>query len=46
MLEALRIPYRILEKEEDIEGSLQRAIRTMGATKNHVAIIIGGGLLW
>ena len=46
MLKALRIPYRILEKEEDIEGSLQRAIRTMGATKNHVAIIIGGGLLW
>jgi len=46
MLDALRIPYRILEKEEDIEGSLQRAIRTMDATKNHVAIVIGGGLLW
>ena len=46
MLEALRIPYRILDKEEDIEGSLQRAIRTMGATKNHVAIIIGEGLMW
>ena len=46
MLKALRIPYRILEREDDIEGSLQRAIRTMDATKNHVAIVIGGGLLW
>lgn len=46
MLNALRIPYRILEKEEDIEGSLQNAIKTMNATKNHVAIIVGGRLLW
>ena len=46
MLKALRIPYRILENEKDIEGSLRRAIKTMDATKNHVAIIIGGDLLW
>ncbi len=46
MLKALRIPYRILDREEDIEGSLQRAVKTMDAHKQHVAIVIGGGLLW
>lgn len=46
MLKALRIPYLILEKDEDIKGSLQRALKSMFATKHHVAVIIGGGLLW
>ena len=46
MLKALRIPYLILEREEDIEGLLQRAIRTMDSSKNHVANVVGGGLLW
>ncbi len=46
MLKALRIPYVILERDTDIGGSLKRAILTMNATKNHMAVIIGGGLLW
>lgn len=46
MLKALRIPYLILEREEDIAGSLRRAVRTMDSSKNHVAIVVGGGLLW
>ncbi len=46
MLKALRIPYLILEKNEDIKGSLQRAVKTIYSSKHHVAIIIGGGLLW
>jgi len=46
MLKALRIPYHVLEKDEDIEGSLQRAFKTLNASKHHVAVVIGGGLLW
>lgn len=46
LLETLRIPYRIINKEEDIEGILQQAIRTMNSSNNHVAVIVGGGLLW
>lgn len=46
MLKALRIPYRIIDREEDIEGSLQRAVKSIYSSKHHVAVIIGGGLLW
>lgn len=46
MLQALRIPYCIIDKEEDIEGTLQRAVRTLEASKYHVAVIMSGGTLW
>ena len=46
MLKALRIPYRILESEDEIEGSIQKAFKNLFATKHHVALVIGGGLLW
>lgn len=46
MLKALRIPYCIIDKDEDIEGSLQRALRTLAASKCHVAVIMSGGTLW
>ncbi len=46
MLKTLRIPYCIIDKEEDIEGSLQRALKTLNASKNHVAIIMSGDTLW
>ena len=46
MLNALRIPYKIVERDEDIEGSLQRAQRTLEASKHHVAVIMSGGTLW
>ncbi len=46
LLKALRIPYRIINKEEEIEGVLQQATRTTNSSQNHVAVIVGGGLLW
>lgn len=46
LLKALRIPYCIIDREEDIEGSLQRALRTLNASLNHVAVIMSGGILW
>lgn len=46
LLQALRIPYCIIDKDEDIEGSLQRALRTLEASQYHVAVLMGGGTLW
>ena len=46
LLQALRIPYMILNKEEEIKGSFQKALKTLEARKYHVAIVMGGGLLW
>lgn len=46
MLNALRIPYYIVAKEEDIQGSIQRALKTLEASLNHVAVIMSGGTLW
>ena len=46
ILKALCIPYTVIEKEEDIEGSIQRALKTTVASKNHVAIIMSGGTMW
>ncbi len=46
MLNALRIPYYIIDKEEDIPGSIQQALRTLEASLNHVAVIMSGGTLW
>jgi sulfopyruvate decarboxylase subunit alpha len=46
MLKALCIPYTVIEKEEDIEGSIQRALKTTAASKNHVAIVMSGGTMW
>ena len=45
MLKALRIPYHILNRDDEIEGSLRLASATLSASKYHVATIIGGGLL-
>ena len=46
ILKSLRIPYSIIDSEQAIDGSLQRAIRTLNASKNHVAVVISGGALW
>lgn len=46
LLKALHIPYCILDKDEDIEGSIQRALKTIDASKHHVAIVMSGGTLW
>lgn len=46
MLKVLRIPYLVIESENDIEGSLQKAWKTLSASVNHVAVVMGGGTLW
>ena len=46
LLKALRIPYCIIDKDEAIEGTLQRALKTQQASKHHVAIVMSGGTLW
>ena len=46
LLRALRIPYAIITRDEDIPGSIQRARRTLEASKYHVAIVMSGGTLW
>jgi sulfopyruvate decarboxylase subunit alpha len=46
MLQALRIPYCIIENDEAIDGVLQRARKTLNASQQHVAIIMSGGTLW
>ena len=46
LLKALRIPYSIIDRDEDIPGSIQRARRTLEASKYHVAVVMSGGTLW
>lgn len=46
LLQALRIPYAIINRDEEIEGSIQRALRTLEASKYHVAVVMSGGTLW
>ncbi len=46
MLKALRIPYSFITKDEEIEGSLQRALRSLAASKYHVAVVMSGDTLW
>jgi sulfopyruvate decarboxylase subunit alpha len=43
-LEALNIPYRIVERAEDLAPMIARARETLHSSKYHVAVIIGGGL--
>jgi sulfopyruvate decarboxylase subunit alpha len=44
LLEALRIPYRIVEDEADVVPTIKSAWYTMHASKYPVAVIIGGRL--
>ncbi len=46
LLKALRIPYSIITRDEDIEGAIQLARRTLDASKYHVAVVMSGGTLW
>jgi sulfopyruvate decarboxylase subunit alpha len=44
VLEALRIPYRVVEREEDIRATIQGAWEKLHGSKYHVAVILGGRL--
>lgn len=44
LLAALRIPYRVVRREEEIVSSLARAVRSLNAYRNHVALLFGAEL--
>ena len=46
LLQALRIPYTIVENNEAIDGVLQRSLKTLNASQQHVAVVMSGGTLW
>jgi len=46
LLKALQIPYCIIDSDKAIKGSLQRAMKTLEASKYHVAILMSGDILW
>lgn len=44
ILDALHIPWKVVEREEDIVSTIVDARETLHASKYHVAVIIGAGL--
>ena len=46
MLQALRIPYRVIRDLASIPGCLSRAWKSLQASKYHVAVVMGGETLW
>jgi len=44
LLAALRIPYRVVHREEEIVPSLARAVRSLNAYRSHVALLFGAEL--
>lgn len=46
LLKALRIPYVIVRKEEEIRGAIKNAQRTLEASQFHAAVLLGGDMLW
>ena len=45
LLTALRIPYRVVRREEEIVPSLARAVRSLNAYRSHVALLFGTELV-
>ena len=44
LLEALKIPYRVVERVEDLAPAIGAAWETLHASKYPVSVIIGGGV--
>ncbi len=44
LLDALRIPFRVIEREEDVVPTLKGAWETLHSSKYPVAVIVGGRL--
>ena len=42
ILEALSIPYAVVDKEEDIVKVIERAYKTLSASRSHVAVLFTG----
>lgn len=45
ILDALRIPYRVVRREDEIVRSLTGAVRTLNAYKSHAAVLFGTELM-
>lgn len=45
MLDALRIPYRVLREESEVEGAIVDAYASAYASYHHVAVALGGSLV-
>lgn len=45
MLDALRIPYRVLREEGEVEGAIVDAYASAYASYHHVAVAFGGSLV-
>ncbi|MBI2370711.1 MAG: sulfopyruvate decarboxylase [Deltaproteobacteria bacterium] len=46
LLKALRIPYVVLRRPEEVDGAIRRAFRSMEASKYHFALVASGEALW
>ncbi len=46
LLKALRIPYTILRRPDEIGGSIQKARRNLQGAKYHYALVASGDILW
>jgi sulfopyruvate decarboxylase subunit alpha len=45
ILNALRIPFRVVREEDHIVPDIAGAVRTMNAHRNHAALLFGGELM-
>jgi sulfopyruvate decarboxylase subunit alpha len=45
ILTALRIPYRVVRRDDEIVPALVRAVRSLNAYRSHVAVLFGGDLM-
>ena len=45
ILNALKIPFKVVRQEADIVPSLTGAVRTMNAHRSHAAVLFGGELM-
>jgi sulfopyruvate decarboxylase subunit alpha len=46
LLKALRIPYAILRRPEEVAGSIRNALKNLQGAKYHYALVAAGDVLW
>jgi len=45
LLQALRIPYSVVRREDEIVCKLEQSVRSQNAYRSHVALLFGGELM-
>jgi sulfopyruvate decarboxylase subunit alpha len=45
LLKALRIPYSVVRRDDEIVWKLRQSVKSQNAYRNHVALIFGGELM-